>query len=155
MLRTPHIDYTSASNNLVAFNILYSHRWILLIIVFSTWSSCDISRTHNDSSRPITQIITIIRTLSMLYQPFQTLSSCNGTSGCRYVKSVCLQKLHDNGITSIVVSNRQIGMEGIGRLRKVKSKVVEEVEKIVEKSKEKLESKKEIEPFEDQNGSTE
>lgn len=34
-------------------------------------------------------------------------------------------------------------MEGIGRLRKVKSKVKESVEKIVEKSKEKLEPKKE------------
>jgi hypothetical protein len=32
-------------------------------------------------------------------------------------------------------------MEGIGRLRKVKSKVKEGVEKIVEKSKERLESK--------------
>ena len=89
----------------------------------------------------------------MLYQAFPTLSSCNGTSRRRYVKSVCLQKLHNNGITSIVASNRQIGMEGIGRLRKIKSNAVEGVEKIVEKSKEKLESKKENEPNEDKTGS--
>lgn len=70
----------------------------------------------------------------MFYQTFSTSSPRDGVERSRYVESICLEELHYYGIIHLIEgTDLQIGMEAIGRLRKVKKKVKDAVENIVEK----------------------
>ena len=69
----------------------------------------------------------------MFHQTLSIFSPRDGVKGSRYVEGLCLEELHYHGIIHLMGgADFQIGMEAIGRVRKVKKKVKDTVERLVE-----------------------